>query len=187
MYSLFYQPGIPGTDPINLSGTRYSVGKATGLRSSAWTYTLMAAGLSGVTASAREATLTVQDRTPELFDRTGMIFGAEIALGKPCTLIVDGQWSQRCYVTKAATTSASRIADSPRTQAWTVVLLDGVRIWVQGTEYGGIVNHVTDAVTRVASTLILLTGIRSAEACGLDAADVHAVERPWSHVRRKGR
>lgn len=58
---------------------------------------------------------------------------------------------------------------------------------MQGTEYGGIVDHVTDAVTLGASTLILLTGIRSAEACGLDAADVHAVERPWSHVRRKGR
>lgn len=57
----------------------------------------------------------------------------------------------------------------------------------QGTEYGGIVDHATDAVTRGASTLILLTGIRSAEACGLDAADVHAVERLWSRVRRKGR
>lgn len=96
MYSLFYQPGIPGTDPINVSGTRYSVGQATGLRSSAWTYTLVAASLSGVTASACEATLIVQDRTPELFDRTGMIFGVEMALGKPGTLIVDGQWSQRC-------------------------------------------------------------------------------------------
>lgn len=137
MYSLFLSAGHPGKDPINLSGTRYSVGQATGLRFSAWTYTLVAAGLSGVTASACEATLTVQDRTPELFDRTGMIFGAEMALGKPGTLIVDGQWSQRCYVTQTATTSASRIADSPRTQAWTVVLLDGARIWGRARSTAG--------------------------------------------------
>lgn len=137
MYSLVYEPGIPGVQPIDLSGEDYTVGQATGLRSTNWSYTLASAGLSGVTASAREATLTVSARTPELFDRPSMIFDAEMSLGEPGTLVVDGQWRQHCYVTKTSTSAASRIVGSPSTQSWTVVLLDGV--WTRLTP----VDHFT--------------------------------------------
>lgn len=126
MYSLMYEPGIPGVDPIDLSGEDYTVGQATGLRSTSWSYSLATAGLSGVSAAARETTLTVSARTPELFDRPSMIFDAEMSLGKPGTLVVDGQWRQHCYVTKTSTSAASWIVGSPSTQSWTVVLLDGV-------------------------------------------------------------
>ena len=132
MYSLVYEPGIPGVEPIDLSGEDYTVGQATGLRSTSWTYTLSAAGLSGVSAAARETTLTVSARTPELFDRPSMIFDAEISLGEPGTLVVDGQWRQKCYVTKTSTSAASRIVGAPSTQSWTVVLLDGV--WTRLTQ-----------------------------------------------------
>ena len=126
MYSLVYEPGIPGVEPIDLSGEDYTVGQATGLRSTSWSYTLASVGLSGVSASARETTLTVSARTPELFDRPGMIFDAEMSLGEPGSLVVDGQWRQKCYVTKTSTSAASRIVGAPSTQSWTVVLLDGV-------------------------------------------------------------
>lgn len=137
MYSLVYEPGIPGVEPIDLSGEDYTVGQATGLRSTNWSYTLAAAGLSGVTASSREATLTVSARTPELFDRPSMIFDAEMSLGEPGALVIDGQWRQRCYVTKTSTSSASRIVGAPSTQSWTVVLLDGM--WTRLTP----VDHFT--------------------------------------------
>ena len=126
MYSLVYEPGIPGVEPIDLSGEDYTVGQANGLRSTAWSYSLLTAGLSGVSAAAREATLTVSARTPELFDRPSMIFDAEMSLGEPGTLVIDGQWRQKCYVTKTSTSAASRMVGSPSTQSWTVVLLDGV-------------------------------------------------------------
>lgn len=144
MYSLVYEPGIPGVEPIDLSGEDYTVGQATGLRSTQWSYSLASAGLSGVTASARETTLTVSARTPELFDRPSMIFDAEMSLGEPGSLVVDGQWRQRCYVTKTSTSVASTAVDAPSTQSWTVVLLDGVWTRLLPVEH---FNPVTSTAT----------------------------------------
>lgn len=144
MYSLVYEPGIPGVSPIDLSGGDYTVGQATGLRSTSWTYTLAAAGLSGVGASARETTLTVSARTPELLDRPNRVFDAEMRLGKPGTLVIDGQWRQKCYVTKTSTSGASTAVDAPSTQQWTVVLLDGTWTRLLPVEH---FNPVTSTAT----------------------------------------
>lgn len=136
MRSLEYVPGVGDSTPISLSDSRLTVGQALGLRSIGWTYTLGASNITSVTRAAREATLTVSARSPETFDRLSTIFDAEMDALSPGRLVVGGEWSQRCYVSKTSTSVAARIVDSPSTQSWTVILLDGV--W---RRYGATVPH----------------------------------------------
>ena len=141
MRSLEYVPGVAGYSPISLSDSHLTVGQATGLRSLAWSYTLGTSSISSVTRAAREATLTVSSRNPEMFDLLSSIFDAEMDAESPGKLVVDHEWSQRCYVSKTSTSAATIMVDSPSTQSWTVVLLDGVwRCYGATVPHGGHVD-----------------------------------------------
>lgn len=102
------------------------------LRGRRWDYAIGLRGLSGVTRSSRELDLTVKTTDPAELDRMRSLMDADMANGKPGTLVADGEWKARAYVTGS---DVDEITPRLVTVTLTVVLLEGVWRRESTTQY----------------------------------------------------
>lgn len=102
------------------------------LRGRAWTYTVGLRGLSGVSRTSREITVTVKVTDLAELDRMRRMMDADMANGLPGTLLADGEWSASAYVTKSEPQTITPLYVSV---TLTVVLLEGVWRRESTTQY----------------------------------------------------
>lgn len=117
----FYVSGTGG-ERVSLDGPETYVGTAAALRGDAWSYSLGARGLSGATRAAREVSVTAQMTDPAAADLLRRAADRDVAMGTPGSIEVDGEWSQRAYVTGI---EPQEIFGGYVSATLTVALLDG--------------------------------------------------------------
>ena len=127
MQSLEYACAATG-ERIVFEGPLYGETLA-GLRGRVWDYSIGARGLTGIARGAREETVTVKihDSTATL-DLLRRLADADMATGKPGTLVADGEWETRAWIAKSEPQS---ITPTMVETQLTIVLADGV--WRRGT------------------------------------------------------
>ena len=127
MQSLEYACAATG-ERIGFEGPLYGETLA-GLRGRVWDYSIGARGLTGIARGAREETVTVKihDSTATL-DLLRRLADADMATGKPGTLVADGEWETRAWIAKSEPQS---ITPTMVETQLTIVLADGV--WRRGT------------------------------------------------------
>ena len=122
MRTLSYVSGATG-ETIGFEGPLYG-GTLTGLRARIWDYSLASRGMTGITRKAREATVTVKIHdSPETLDLLRRLADADMASGDPGTLIADGEWEAKAWITKSEPQS---IKPTMVETQLTIVLADGV-------------------------------------------------------------
>lgn len=101
----------------------------TGLRARVWDYSLASRGMTGITRKAREATVTVKIHdSPATLDLLRRLADADMASGNPGTLVADGEWEAKAWITKSEPQS---ITPTMVETQLTIVLADGV--WRRST------------------------------------------------------
>lgn len=94
------------------------------MRGGAWTYTLAARGIKGVSRAATSSKMTIRTKQPTLLDDVLATFDTDMHAQQPGTLTVNGEWSQRAYITSA---SLGMLPSPDFAQVdCTVILCDGV-------------------------------------------------------------
>ena len=127
MRTLSYVSGATG-ETIGFEGPLYGE-TLTGLRARVWDYSLASRGMTGITRKAREATVTVKIHdSPATLDLLRRLADADMASGNPGTLIADGEWEAKAWITKSEPQSTT--PTMVETQL-TIVLADGV--WRRST------------------------------------------------------
>lgn len=94
MHNLVYVPGTPGAPTVELDGPVTYVGPARGIRGRSWSYRLGYRDMLSATRPAREAQVDLST-TPAQADAMRRVFDADVANGKPGTLVAEGEWRQR--------------------------------------------------------------------------------------------
>lgn len=130
MRTLEYVCGTNG-ESFGFSGPVYGE-TMPALRGRRWEYSVGLRGLSGVTRSSRELDLTVKTMELAQLDRMRRLMDADMANGRPGTLLADGEWKARAYVTGS---DVDEITPRLVTVTLTVVLLEGVWRRESTTEY----------------------------------------------------
>lgn len=127
MRTLSYVSGATG-ESIGFEGPLYGE-TLTGLRARIWDYSRASRGMTGITRKAREATVTVKIHdSPETLNLLRRLSDADMASGNPGTLIADGEWEAKAWITKSEPQS---ITPTMVETQLTIVLADGV--WRRGT------------------------------------------------------
>lgn len=127
MRTLSYVSGATG-ESIGFEGPLYG-GTLTGLRARVWDYSLASRGMTGITRKAREATVTVKIHdSPATLDLLRRLADADMASGNPGTLVADGEWEAKAWITKSEPQS---ITPTMVETQLTIVLADGV--WRRST------------------------------------------------------
>lgn len=121
MHSLVYVPGTPGAQTVELDGPLTYVGPAMGIRGRSWSYRLGYRDMLSATRPAREAQVDLST-TAQQADAIRRAFDADVANGKPGTLVAEGEWRQRALFVKAEPSYA--MAGYVGTRL-TLLLLDG--------------------------------------------------------------
>ena len=122
MQSLEYVCAATG-ERIGFEGPLYGE-TLTGLRARVWDYSLASRGMTGITRKAREATVTVKiDDSPATLDLLRRLADADMASGNPGTLVADGEWEAKAWITKSEPQS---ITPTMVETQLTIVLADGV-------------------------------------------------------------
>lgn len=122
MQSLEYVCAATG-ERIGFEGPLYGE-TLTGLRARVWDYSLASRGMTGITRKAREATVTVKIHdSPATLDLLRRLADADMAFGNPGTLIADGEWEAKAWITKSDPQS---ITPTMVETQLTIVLADGV-------------------------------------------------------------
>ena len=94
------------------------------LRGRAWSYDLGTRGLTGVSRQARELTITVKAHDGlAALDTLDRLADADMAVGKPGSLVADGEWTASAWITKSTPQS---ITPTMVETELTIVLADGV-------------------------------------------------------------
>ncbi len=94
------------------------------MRANAWTYTLAARGIKGVSRSAITSKMTIRTKQPTLLDDVCALFDMDMQAQWPGTITVNGEWGQRAYVV-ASSLGMLPMPDYAQVDC-TVVLCDGV-------------------------------------------------------------
>lgn len=99
---VYYHPGTFGADPISLDGFNAYIGYGDNLRTHEWSRTFTSKSIRGLTLDAREVDVSVAltDSTANTLRR---VADADVASKQPGTLIVDDEWSMRCYIVASKT------------------------------------------------------------------------------------
>lgn len=127
MQSLEYVCAATG-ERIGFEGPLYGE-TLTGLRARVWDYSLASRGMTGITRKAREATVTVKIHdSPATLDLLRRLADADMASGNPGTLVADGEWEAKAWITKSEPQS---ITPTMVETQLTIVLADGV--WRRST------------------------------------------------------
>lgn len=122
MQSLEYVCAATG-ERIGFEGPLYGE-TLTGLRARVWDYSLASRGMTGITRKAREATVTVKIHdSPATLDLLRRLADADMASGNPGTLVADGEWEAKAWITKSEPQS---ITPTMVETQLTIVLADGV-------------------------------------------------------------
>ena len=122
MQSLEYVCAATG-ERIGFEGPLYGE-TLTGLRARVWGYSLASRGMTGITRKAREATVTVKIHdSPATLDLLRRLADADMAAGTPGTLVADGEWEAKAWITKSEPQS---ITPTMVETQLTIVLADGV-------------------------------------------------------------
>ncbi len=121
MHSLVYVPGTPGATTVELDGPLTYVGPAMGIRGRSWSYRLGYRDMLSATRPAREAQVGLST-TPAQADAMRRVFDADVANGKPGTLVAEGEWRQRALFVEAEPSYAMAGLVGMRL---TLLLLDG--------------------------------------------------------------
>lgn len=121
MHRAYYLPGIGG-DPVGLDGDEIFIGDGEGLHRHARTYELSGKSILGLVLNAQEAAITCTG-THEALDRLRRVTDADASAKRPGTILIDGSWSQRCYVVASETSEAYY---GHAAVDVTLVMLDGV-------------------------------------------------------------
>jgi len=98
---VYYHPGTRN-DPISLDGLEAYIDYGDELRSHSWSRTITSKSIRGLTLDAREVdvTVTLTDEQANLLRR---VADADVSAKKPGMLVVDGEWSMRCYIVSSKT------------------------------------------------------------------------------------
>lgn len=127
MRTLSYVSGATG-ESIGFEGPLYG-GTLTGLRARIWDYSLASRGITGIARKTRETTIPVKIHdSPETLDLLRRLADADMASGEPGTLIADGEWEAKAWITKSEPQS---ITPTMVETQLTIVLADGV--WRRST------------------------------------------------------
>lgn len=118
----YYVSGTGGVR-VSLDGPDTYVGTAAALRGGAWSYSVGAHSISGATRAAREVTVDAQLTDPAAADLLRRAADRDVSSGTPGVIEVDGEWTQRAYVTRI---EPKTIYGGYSQASLTVVLLDGV-------------------------------------------------------------
>jgi hypothetical protein len=118
---LSYTSGT-GRRVVEMDAEPVWVGTGADLRGRAWDYTLGYRGITGASRPAREVDLDAWVVDLAKADEMRRVFDRDVAMSTPGTLTVDGEWTQRAYVTAA---DVRGVYGSAVAQRLTVVLLDG--------------------------------------------------------------
>ena len=122
MQSLEYVCAATG-ERIGFEGPLYGE-TLTGLRARVWDYSLASRGMTGITRKAREATVTVKIHdSPATLDLLRRLADADMASANPGTLVADGEWEAKAWITKSEPQS---ITPTMVETQLTIVLADGV-------------------------------------------------------------
>ena len=109
---------------IDLDGNVLWVADLQDMRANAWTYTLAARGIKGVSRSAITSKMTIRTKQPTLLDDVCALFDMDMQAQRPGTITVNGEWGQRAYVV-ASSLGMLPMPDYAQVDC-TVVLCDGV-------------------------------------------------------------
>lgn len=109
---------------IDLDGDGLWVADLQDMRANAWTYTLAARGIKGVSRSAITSKMTIRTKQPTLLDDACALFDMDMQAQRPGRITVNGEWSQRAYVV-ASSLGMLPMPDYAQIDC-TVVLCDGV-------------------------------------------------------------
>lgn len=111
-------------NPVNLNSATAWIPAITELRTDEWEYTLARRSLSDVTRTARERKARITCTMPENLDTMRRAFDTDMESGTPGTIVVDGEWRCRAFVTAMEATGDT---PSPKLVQMdlTFTLLDG--------------------------------------------------------------
>lgn len=123
--SLTYLPGTGDEDrqPVDLYSSQCWIGSIPELRTVEWDYDVTPGNLTGVNRPAVERHAKLICTNPAILDSMRATFDADLLNRTPGTITVNGEWSQRCYLTASEPDETS---PSTVTAQLTIVLLDGV-------------------------------------------------------------
>ena len=93
---VYYKPGT-SNQQISLDGFEAYIDYGDGLRSHAWSRTLTAKSIRGLTLDSREVEMTIR-MTDEQANAIRRVADADVSAKSPGTLVVDDEWNMRCYI-----------------------------------------------------------------------------------------